>query len=346
MSQAVRVGVIGAGGNTRTRHLPGFQAIPGVSVVAVCNRRRDSAVKVAAEFGIPRVVSDWREIVASAEIDAVCIGTWPNLHAELTVAALASGKHVLTEARMARDLSEAKIMLAAAQQHSAQVAQLVPAPMSLPFDATVNRLLRAGALGTIREVVISATSDALADSAQPLSWRQDFALNGKNTLQLGIYYEIVLRWLGCEVRSVVADAAIFTRERSAGSTGSGTTSIPESITVLGSYADGARLVAHCSGVEATAPRAEIRLNGSQGGIRLDLIRGELWQRGGGGFEQPISIAPADRNEWRVEADFIDSIRNGTPVRLTNFQTGLQYMQFTEAVWESWNAAGRRISLPT
>jgi predicted dehydrogenase len=359
MSKPVRIGLIGAGGNTRTRHIPGFKAIPGVELVAVCNRTKASGEKVAKEFGIPRVTDNWKEIIEAPDIDAVCIGTWPNLHGKLSVAALRAGKHVLTEARMARTLAEAELMLAEARQHPDLVAQIVPAPMSLPFDATVIDLLQANALGTLREVFLTATTDGLADSALPLSWRQDLTLSGKNTLYLGIYYEMALRWLGRGVTSLVADAAIFSKERKDEEGVPQPTTIPESVTVLGSYdpttvtaapwsvswqPTGARLIAHFSGVETTAPRAEIRLNGSQGGLRLDLAKGELWLAKRGEKEQLVTIAPEKRGAWRVEADFIDSIREGKPVRLTDFATGVKYMQFTEAVWESWSNGRWRVTL--
>lgn len=344
MSKLVRVGLIGAGGNTRSRHLPGFKAIPGVEVLAVCNRTKASGEKVAKEFGIPKVTDNWHEIIEAPDIDAVCIGTWPNLHARVAVTALRAGKHVLTEARMATTLAEAELMLAESQLRPHLVAQIVPAPMSLPFDATVGELLRAGRLGSLREVFLMATNQALTDSSLPLSWRQDLSLSGKNTLYLGIYYEMALRWLGHGVSSLVAEAAIFAPERKSAEGAIQTTTIPESVTVLGHYAQGARLVAHFSGVETTAPRAEIRLNGSEAGLRLDLSAGELWLARRGETEKPVGIAPEKRADWRVEADFIDSIREGKPVRLTDFATGVKYMQFTEAVWESWSNAGRRVWL--
>jgi predicted dehydrogenase len=360
MSRPVRIGIIGAGGNTRTRHLPGFKAIPGVEIVAVCNRTKASGEKVAKEFGIPRVTDNWKEIIDAPDIDAICIGTWPNLHGKLTVAALRAGKHVLTEARMARNLAEAELMLAEAKLHPQLVTQIVPAPMSLPFDATIIDLLQAGALGSLREVILTATTDGLADSSLPLSWRQDLTLSGKNTLYLGIYYEMALRWLGRGVTSLVADAAIFSKERKDEEGVPQPTTIPESVTVLGSYAPtaaltsapwsvnweptGARLVAHFSGVETSAPRAEIRLNGSKAGLRLDLAKGELWLAQRGEAEKPVTIAPEKRAAWRVEADFIDSIRDGKPVRLTDFATGVKYMQFTEAVWESWSNGRWRVTL--
>lgn len=344
MSKPIRIGLIGAGGNTRAKHIPGFRAIPGAEITVVCNRSKASGEKVAHDFHIPYVAASAKDIIESPNIDAVCIGTWPNLHGKLTVAALRAGKHVLTEARMARNLAEAEMMLAESLQNTHLVAQVVPAPMSLPFDATIIDLLRKNAIGTLREVHMTCTTGGLVDSAQPLSWRQDMTLSGKNTLYLGIYYEMVLRWLGDGVTGVVADAAIFTKERKDNEGVPWPTTIPESITVLGTFASGARLVGHFSGVELTPPRNEIRLNGNRGGLRLDFIRNELWLTHTGEKEQLVEITPDKRGEWRVEEDFINSIRHSKPVKLTNFQTGVKYMNFTEAVWESWSAFGQRVSL--
>lgn len=340
----IRVGIIGAGANTRAKHLPLLRAIPGVEIVAVANRSRESSERVAREFSIPRVAADAREILEARDIDAVVIGTWPYLHAELSIAALRAGKHVLTEARMARDLAEAQAMLAEAQKHPHLVAQIVPAPFSLPFDATVIEWLRGGKLGAVREVHATFTHGGLASAAVPFSWRQDFGLSGKNTLFLGIFYEMVRRWFGRDPESVVADAAVFTKTRRDERGVEHEVKIPESVTVLGRYADGARLVMHLSGVETSAPRNEIRVNGSEGAVRADFAANELWFAPRGGAEQRVEIESAKRGEWRVEADFMDSIREGKPVTLTDFASGVRYMAFTDAVWESWNRGGARVPL--
>lgn len=352
MSTHIRVGIVGAGGNTRAKHLPLLQQIPGVEIVAVANRSADSGAKVTREFGIPRVAADWREIVAAPDIDAVVIGTWPYLHAEITIAALRAGKHVLTEARMARDLAEARAMLTEAQRHPHLVTQIVPAPFSLPFDATVAAWLDEGKLGAVREVHATFTSAGLASAAAPFSWRQDFERSGKNTMYLGIFYEMVRRWMQRDVESVMADAAVFTRERRDEQGMAREVRIPESITVLGRYArsvgagpaDGARLVLHISGVETSAPRNEMRVNGTAGGLRADFAANELWFALPGQQEERVTIDPARRGEWRVEADFIASIREKKPVRLTDFATGVRYMAFTEAVWESWSRGGVRVAV--
>ena len=60
VDRKLRVGLIGAGGNTRLRHLPGFRSVEGVEVAAVANRTRASGEAVAAEWEIPVVCDDWR----------------------------------------------------------------------------------------------------------------------------------------------------------------------------------------------------------------------------------------------------------------------------------------------
>lgn len=135
--KAIRVGFIGAGANTRKHHIPKLKAQPGVELVAVANRSKESGERVAREFGIGRVHAGWPEIVNAPDIDAVCIGTWPYMHCEMTTAALAQGKHVLCEARMAMNAAEAHAMLAASQAHPNQVAQIVPSPFTFRVDRTI-----------------------------------------------------------------------------------------------------------------------------------------------------------------------------------------------------------------
>src|ERR1043166_7568959 len=113
----LRIGLIGAGGNTRARHIPGLRALPDVEIVAVCNRRPESTAAIAREFDVPRTFQPRQDLVADPGIDAVVIGTWPYLHAPITLAALAAGKHVLTEARLSMNATEAHAMLRVARGH-------------------------------------------------------------------------------------------------------------------------------------------------------------------------------------------------------------------------------------
>ena len=94
-NESVRIGLIGAGKNTRERHIPGFQSVEGVEIAAVANRSMQSGRQVADQFNIPQVYGNWQELLEDDSLDAVCIGTWPYMHRTLTLAALESGKHVL-----------------------------------------------------------------------------------------------------------------------------------------------------------------------------------------------------------------------------------------------------------
>lgn len=343
--QRVRIGVIGAGANTRLRHIPGFQALPGVEVVVVANRSRASAEKVAQEFGIPRVAEDWRSVIADPEVDAVCIGTWPNMHAPCTLAALAAGKHVLCEARLARDHAEAQSMLKAAQDRPHLVAQVVPSPFTLEVDATVQALIADGRLGKLLTVEIVHETGLFLDPEAPLSWRQSSQLSGCNMLTLGIFHEVIQRWFPEEMaESVSAVGTVVTKERLDPQTGRPVTvELPDILTVAGRLAGGAHLLYHFSAVASGERRWFIRLQGSLATLRVDLPKGALYLSPTHSTELvPVPVEEGTRRGWQVESDFIRSIREQRPVRLTTFAEGERYMRFTEAVYRSVRQGGTRV----
>ena len=95
--EIIRIGYVGAGANTRLRHLPGFAAIDGVENISVANRSRESGKRVADDFGISTVYDSWIDLIEADDTNAICIGTWPYMHRNLVLAALEADKHVLTE---------------------------------------------------------------------------------------------------------------------------------------------------------------------------------------------------------------------------------------------------------
>ena len=128
----------------------------------------------------------WREIIEDEGIDAVCIGTWPYLHAPVTVVALEAGKHVLCEARMAMNASQAHAMLDAARTNPHLTAQIVPAPHTLALDRTIIEMIGAGYVG---DLVAGRRPrhrrQRLPGVGLPVHWRHDRALSGNNVMMMG-----------------------------------------------------------------------------------------------------------------------------------------------------------------
>src|SRR5215470_16658651 len=211
-TRTIRVGFIGAGANSRLHHVPKLGTQAGLELVAVANRSRESGERIAKEFGIARVHDDWRELIQARDIDAICIGTWPSTHCEMTVAALEAGKHVLCEARMAMNATEGRRMLAAARQRPDLIAQLVPAPNSLEVDETLRSRLAEGYVGDVLALELHSTQARFVDRDAPLHWRQDIELSGPNTLNMGIWYEALMRWLG-PARRVMALTRVNVSQR-------------------------------------------------------------------------------------------------------------------------------------
>ena len=130
-SETIRIGIVGAGGNTQAKHIPLFQAIDGVEVASLVNRSKASSEAAAKACGVAATHDSWQELVADPNIDAIMIGTWPYMHHDVTIAALEAGKHVMTEARMACNATEAEAMYRASQAHPALITQNCPSAIYL-----------------------------------------------------------------------------------------------------------------------------------------------------------------------------------------------------------------------
>ena len=347
MTQKIRIGIIGAGTNTCHKHIPKLKQIPDVEITGVVNQSSESSERVAQQFGISTVYDNPASLIASKEIDAVVIGTWPNTHCEYTCASLEAGKHVLCEARMAMDYAEAKKMYEASQKHSNLVSQIVPSPFGLKHNFIVKDLIEKGFIGDLREYIVIGADDTFYDFSQVLHWRQDVSRSGKNILMMGILHETVHRWVP-PVKQVFAQSKIFETERhDPDSPGKLDVTVPDSLQIVTQLENGARGLYHLSGIELFGPGKQIHLYGSKGTLKLIIDGGEeSLYCGRPGFEEMrlVDLPVEEQGQWRVEEEFINAIRGEEKVHLTDFSTALEYMQFTEAVDLSANE-NKAVSLP-
>ena len=338
----IRVGIVGAGNNTRNRHIPGLKAQPDVELVSVVNRSRQSSERAAAEHGIGRVHDHWRELVEADDVDAVLIGTWPYLHRPVTLAALAAGKHVLTEARLALNLAEAREMLAASRARPDLVTQVVPAAMTLGMDATICRHIAGGYVGDVLAVE-HLGGGGFIDREAPAMWRDSAVYSGLNIGSLGITYETIMRWVGPATRvAAIGKTFVATRRDDAGVAQA--MQLPDHLEVLADMACGATLHLQLSSVMGHG-MAGTTIYGSEGTLRI--AGGQLLgARRDDDALAPLPVPAAKPRPgelmppgWRVEEEFCAAIRGEGAVERNTFEIGVQYMAFTEAVHRSM-AEGR------
>ncbi len=342
--ETIRVGIVGAGKNTRDRHIPGLRAMDNVEIVSIANRSVDSSQRVADAFNIRTVYDNWRDLVEADDTNAIVIGTWPYLHHPITLAALNAGKHVMVEARMAMSATEAKEMEILASQHPELITQIVPSPMTLHLDNTIKRLITEGYLGDILAVDIRV-NNSFVDYDAPMHWRNDVKLSGMNIMSLGIWYEALMRWVGtAKTIMAVGNTVVKMRKNEDGILKS--INIPDHLNIIGEMVCGAQLSMSLSSVRGLAGGTTALLHGTQG--TLQIQGGKLFggKRGDNDVSE-IDLPDGENGGWRVEEEFIRAIRGEELISHTTFSDGLAYMEFTEAVHRSMASRQQvTVGLPT
>ncbi|RDW21301.1 oxidoreductase [Oceanobacillus arenosus] len=118
MTEKLNVAIIGCGGIANGKHLPSLKMVKQVELVAFCDIEIERAEKAAKEYGATgaKVYNDYKQLLDDTTIDVIHVCTPNNSHAEISIAALESGKHVMCEKPMAKTSEEAKRMVEAAER--------------------------------------------------------------------------------------------------------------------------------------------------------------------------------------------------------------------------------------
>jgi predicted dehydrogenase len=273
---------------------------------------------------------NWPELLALPDIDIIWIGTPPVMHSAVTVSALEAGKHVFCQARMSMDLAEAEEMLAASKRYPELVTMLCPPPMGMRADLLVKKLLAEDYIGRPHHVRLQSFASNYLDPGAPPHWRQRIEISGLHVLTLGIYVEVLQRWLG-DINGVFARGNIIQPIRQGYEV-----IIPELLTVLCAFDNGAEGVLEFSGIDALAPSDRVEIYGSSGTLTYDfgsdvVQAGKVGDRGLHAVELPAEL----ETEWRVEEDFLAAVKSKGRVRPhPNFEDGLRYMRVVQAIADS------------
>lgn len=326
----LRIGIVGAGGIVRSRHLPGWQQIPGLQISAVANSSLSSAAAFCAQHAAAaKPLARWEDVVDNDEVDVVWIGAHPNLHADATCFALDCGKHVFTQARMAATLSDAQRMWEASMRYPDLVTAICPAPQGMKHGLALKRSLEDGDIGKPLHLVLHSFSPAYLDPTKPAHWRQLQEKSGIQILTLGIYIEVLQRWFG-PIEEVSARARCATPLRD------GTeVDIPDYLHVLAGFQCGLEASLQFSAVAHEAPGDRMTVYGSKGSLSYDFTTDEITLNRLGQAPQALPIAPELVRRWQVEQDFIRAVRDpAAPRPKPDFTEGICYMRVVDAVWQS------------
>ncbi len=209
---------MGAAHSQGWRTAPRFFDLPAApQMQVVCGRDAGRAAEAAERLGWAESSDDWRAVIARADVDVVDICTPGDSHAEIAVAALAAGKHVLCEKPLANSVAEAETMVAAAERAAADGVRAMVGftYRRVPAVALARRLVQQGRIGEVRHVRAQYLQDWLTDPEAPLSWRLQAERAGSGALgDIGAHIVDLTQFItGEAVREVSAQLETFVKER-------------------------------------------------------------------------------------------------------------------------------------
>lgn len=348
---SIGIGIIGTGFARRVQ-IPAFLACDDVRIASVASGSMANATATAEEFGIEHFTNDWRETVRRDDIDLVCISTPPDLHLEMTLAAIECGKHVLCEKPMAMNVDEARQMTDAAKK--AGVLALIDHELRFqPGRQKAFEMLREGAIGKIRHAKYHFQAPLRGDPKVGWNWWSDESQGGGALGAIVSHVVDSFNWfLGTEISTVFCQQQTHIKERSDSSGVSRpVTSDDESLLIL-RFQD-SELTADATGLvsvsmtEYPAYKNRIEFYGTEGAIAVEPL-GEVFvakAREGDWTEIPVKMGEAipgipdtgfSRGFMAFAPFIIEAIRGGqTKIETAaTFEDGLKIQRVLDAARQS------------
>ncbi|GAA3208616.1 Gfo/Idh/MocA family oxidoreductase [Actinocorallia longicatena] len=290
--QPIGVGMVGHAFMGRVhsqawRSVGAFFDLPVTPVLsAVAGRSADRVAAAAATLGWAAAETDWKELIRRDDVQIVDICTPGDTHAEIALAALAAGKHVICEKPLANTVAEAEAMAAAAHDAAARGVRSMVAfnYRRVPAIAMARRLVADGRLGEIRHVRAQYLQDWIVDPEFPLVWRLRKERAGSGALgDIGAHIVDTAQFvLGDLLTGVSAITETFIGERplaegSAGLSGGaggaerGPVTVDDAALFLGRFAGGALASFEATRFASGRKNAmRIEVNGSLGSLAFDF----------------------------------------------------------------------------
>ncbi len=199
-SNTVSVGIVGASWWADAMHLPALDSHPGAKTVAICGRNRDNARAMAHNWNIPQVYTDYREMINSADLDAIVIASPNSSHYPIAMEALAKNLHVLCEKPIALSYAQAREMAQTAQAKDLKT--LVPFTYRfMPTARYLKELIADGYLGKPYHLNMRYYTGYARDG--DYRWRFDRKIAGSGVIgDLGSHFLYLAEWFFGEISAI------------------------------------------------------------------------------------------------------------------------------------------------
>jgi predicted dehydrogenase len=335
------------------RNAPSFFDLPLVPRLrALAGRNGAAARAVAEKFEWQNVETDWRALVARDDVDVVDVCTPGDSHAEIAIAALEAGKHVLCEKPLANSVAEAEAMAeAAAAARARGVRSMVGFTYRrVPAIKLASSLVADGSIGAIRHVRAQYLQDWLLDPQAPLSWRLDKQRAGSGALgDIGAHIVDLTQYItGERITGVSAIMETFVKERPvaasfdglAGTAGEGigSVTVDDAAIFLGRFSGGALATFEATRFATGRKNAiRIEINGADGSLAFDFedmnVLQLLRNSDGAAWWPPGHVLGYEHGFTHQAVDLVNAIAEGSDPE-PSFADGLNVQRVLAAVEES------------
>lgn len=340
----LKIGVIGAGSISQF-HLGGYKAHPDTEIYAVCDLNEERARKKAEEFGAAKVFTDYRDLLALPEIDAVSICTWNNSHAEISIAALDAGKHVLVEKPLCKTVEEA-LRVEEAVRKSGKILQVGFVRRYAENTRILKKFIDASDLGEI----YYAKASCLRRLGNPGGWFADVERSGGGPLiDLGVHVIDICWYLMGKPKVVSVTGNTYNRlgNRSnvehlsfyqAADYDASKNTVEDMANALIRFDNGASLMVDVSfTLHAQKDELSVKLYGDKGGAELEPELSIVTEK----HNTILNLEPQIDNKSfdfvgafnNEMATFAESIR-GSKTTLSPVEDGVEIMKILCAIYES------------
>lgn len=367
-------GFMGAAHSQGWRVTPRFFDLAADPEMAVLVGRNEATTTAAAQqWGWSETSTDWRAVIERDDIDIVDIVTPGDSHADIAIAALEAGKHVLCEKPLANTVAEAERMAAAAAAAGRGVVSMLGHTYRRVPAATLARdLLAAGKIGIVNQVRASYLQDWLVDPEAPLAWRLQKEHAGSGALgDIGAHIIDLSQFItGMQLVSVSGTVETIIKKRpvlassvglgGVGGSEMGDVTVDDVALFTGRYNSGVLGIFEATRFATGRKNAlRIEVSGSQGAIAFDLEQLNALEYYDGsaetgvqGFTKILVTEPEHpyiANWWPAghmlgyehafshqAKDFLDAIASGTEAS-PSFDDGVQVQRVLAAVEASSDA---------